>query len=96
LEAEANSNIKLKEFIRIKKSIRFISRALTIGAGEGGGKTQRLLADAMAKSGHVALAEMVWHDKQTLVLIRPCKDGLVLQMIYYGTRPGISNQICQR
>jgi non-homologous end joining protein Ku len=49
----------------------------------------------MAKSGHVALAEMVWHDKETLVLIRPCKGRLVLQMIYYGTRPGISNQIAK-
>src|SRR4030095_2074842 len=38
----------------------------------------------MEKSGRVALAEMVSHGKEKLVLIRPWKGGLVLQTMYYA------------
>ncbi len=37
------------------------------------------------KSGRVALAEMVFHDRERLVLIRPAKGGLVLQVMFYAT-----------
>src|SRR5206468_7427046 len=38
----------------------------------------------MNKSGRVALAEMVSHGKEKLVLIRPFKGGLVLQTMFYA------------
>jgi hypothetical protein len=58
-------------------------RAYYLGADEGGGKAYRLLADAMEKSGRVALAEMIFHNREKLVLIRPVKGGLVLQFKYH-------------
>ncbi len=44
----------------------------------------RLLADAMAKSGRVAIAELVSRGKEQLVLIRPYKNGLVLHRMYHA------------
>ena len=42
------------------------------------------MADAMAKSGRVAIAELVSRGKEQLVLIRPYRNGLVLHSMYYG------------
>jgi non-homologous end joining protein Ku len=38
----------------------------------------------MAKSGRVAIAELVSRGKEQLVLIRPYRKGLVLHTTYYG------------
>ena len=54
------------------------------GADEGGEKPYRLLADAMAKTGRAALAELVTRGKEQLVLIRPYRDGLMMHTIYYA------------
>ena len=43
-----------------------------------------MLADAMTKSGRVAIAELVSRGREKFVLIRPYKKGLVLHTIYYG------------
>jgi non-homologous end joining protein Ku len=51
---------------------------------QGGEKPYRLLADAMEKVGRVALAEMVSHNKENLVLIRPAKGGLIMQVMFYA------------
>jgi DNA end-binding protein Ku len=72
LEAEANSNIELKEFIPIEKvDPVYFEDAHYLAPDEGGDKAYKLLADAMEKSGRVALAEMVSRGKEKLVLIRP-------------------------
>jgi non-homologous end joining protein Ku len=42
---------------------------------KGGEKPYRLVADAMAKSGRVAIAELVSRGKEQLVLIRPYRKG---------------------
>jgi DNA end-binding protein Ku len=56
LEAEANSNIELKEFIPIEKvDPVYFEDAHYLAPDEGGDKAYRLLADAMEKSGRVAL-----------------------------------------
>ena len=38
----------------------------------------------MARSGRVAIAEVVTRGKEQLVLIRPYRKGLVLHTMYYG------------
>ena len=84
LEAESNSSIDLREFIPIEKiDPVYFERAYYLGAEEAGSKAYRLLADAMEKSGRVALAEMIFHNREKLVLIRPMKGGLVLQFMYH-------------
>jgi DNA end-binding protein Ku len=72
---------------------------------EGGDKAYRLLAEAMEKSGRVAIAGMVSYCKERLVLIRPVKSGLVLQVMFYAEevrdfdqtpKEGVLREICVR
>jgi DNA end-binding protein Ku len=85
LEAEANSAIELKEFIPIEKiDPVYFEHGYYLAPEPGGEKPYRLLADAMNETGKVALAEMVSHNKENLVLIRPAKFGLVLQVMFYA------------
>jgi DNA end-binding protein Ku len=94
LEAEANNNIELKEFIPIEKvDPVYFEDAHYLAPDEGGDKAYRLLADAMEKSGRVALAEMVSRGKEKLVLIRPWKGGLVLQTMFYANEIRDFNEI---
>src|SRR5919108_2861784 len=51
LESESSNNIELKEFIPLSKiDPVYFESAYYLGAGEGGEKPYRLLADALAKS----------------------------------------------
>jgi DNA end-binding protein Ku len=85
LEAEANRSIDLKEFIPLASvDPVYFENTHYLGADKGGEKPYRLLADAMAKSGRVAIAELVSRGKEQLVLIRPYKSGLVLHTMYYA------------
>ena len=49
----------------------------------------------MEKSGRVALAEMVSHGKEKLVLIRPSKGGLILQTMFYANEIRDFNEIAK-
>jgi DNA end-binding protein Ku len=85
LEAEANRSIDLKEFIPLASGDpAYFENTHYLGADKGGEKPYRLLADAMAKSGRVAIAELVSRGKEQLVLIRPYRKGLVLHTMYYA------------
>jgi DNA end-binding protein Ku len=85
LEAEANNNIDLKEFIPLASvDPVYFQNTHYPGANKGAEKPYRLLADAMAKSGRVAIAEFVSRGKEQLVLVRPYCKGLVLHTMYYG------------
>jgi non-homologous end joining protein Ku len=53
----------------------------------------RLLVEAMEKSGRVALAQLVSYGQERLVLIRPCKGGLVLQVMFFANEVRDFNQI---
>src|SRR5688500_16594994 len=85
LEAEANKSIDLKEFVPLESvDPVYFENAHYLVADKGGENPYRLLADAMAKSGRVAIAELVSRGKEQLVLIRPYRKGLVLHTMYYG------------
>ena len=85
LEAEANKSIDLKEFIPLASvDPVYFENTHYLSADKGGEKPYRLLADAMAKSGRVAIAELVSRGKEQLVLIRPYRKGLVLQREDFG------------
>jgi DNA end-binding protein Ku len=84
LETEGNSNIDLKEFVPISKiDAVYFESAYYLGPDEGGEKPYRLLADALAKTQKVAVAELVSRGKEQLVVIRPYRNGLVLHGLYY-------------
>jgi DNA end-binding protein Ku len=85
LETESSNNIELKEFIPLSKiDPVFFESAYYLGAGEGGEKPYRLLADALAKSNRAAIAQLVTRGKEQLVLIRPYENGLIMHSLYYA------------
>ena len=62
----------------------YFESAYYLGAGEGGEKPYRLLADALAKSNRAAIAQLVTRGKEQLVLIRPYENGLIMHSLYYA------------
>jgi len=85
LEGEASRVIDIAEFVPLDKvDPIYFERTYYLGADKGGEKAYRLLADAMAKSGRVALAKFVMRGKESLVLIRSAQDGLMLHSMYFG------------
>jgi DNA end-binding protein Ku len=94
LEAEGNSNIDLKEFVPISKiDAVYFESAYYLGPDEGGEKPYRLLADTLAKTQKVAVAELVNRGKEQLVVIRPYRNGLVLHGLHYQNEIRDFNQI---
>jgi DNA end-binding protein Ku len=62
----------------------FFEKAYFLGPAAGGGKTYKLLAEAMRKEHRVALARWVSGNREHLVIIRPFHNGLVLHTMYYA------------
>jgi DNA end-binding protein Ku len=85
LEGEASKMIDIAEFVPLAKvDPIYFERTYYLGADKGGEKPYRLLADAMEKSGQVALATFVMRGKESLVLIRAAQDGLMLHTMYFA------------
>ena len=62
----------------------YFQSAYYVGAGEGGEKPYRLLADALVNSKRAAIAQLVTRGKEQLVLIRPYENGLIMDSLYYA------------
>ena len=85
LEQESSQAVEITEFVPLEKvDPLYFEKTYYLGPGKGGEKPYRLLADAMAKSDRVALAQFVMRGKENLVLIRPAQNGLMLHLMYYA------------
>jgi DNA end-binding protein Ku len=85
LEGEASKTIDIEEFVPLAKvDPIYFEKTYYLGPDKGGDKPYRLLADAMAKSGRVALATFVMRGKESLVLLRAAQDGLMLHTMYFA------------
>jgi len=85
LETEASRAIDIAEFIPLDEvDPIYFENTYFLGTDKGGEKAYRLLADAMKKSRRVAVAQYVMRGKESLVLIRPAGDGLMLHTMYYA------------
>jgi len=85
LEGEASKMIDIAEFVPLADvDPIYFEKTYYLGPDKGGEKAYRLLADAMQKSGRVALAKFVMRGKENLVLIRPAQDGLMLHTMYFA------------
>ena len=74
----------MREFIPIEKvDPIYFESSYYLAPDKGADKPYRLLADTMAKTGRVALAQTVFHNKESLVLIRSVKRGLVLHFLFF-------------
>jgi DNA end-binding protein Ku len=85
LEGEASKTIDIAEFVPLEKvDPVYFEKAYYLGPDKGGEKAYRLLTDAMAKSSRVAVATFVMRGKESLVLIRPSNDGLMLHTMFFS------------
>ncbi len=85
LEGEASKIIDIAEFVPLELvDPIYFEKTYYLGPDKGGEKAYRLLADAMVKTSRVALAKFVMRGKESLVLIRPSGDGLMLHTMYYA------------
>jgi DNA end-binding protein Ku len=72
----APSLIDLREFIPIEKvDPIYFESSYYLAPDKGANKPYRLLADTMARTSRVALAQTVFHNKESLVLIRSVKQS---------------------
>jgi DNA end-binding protein Ku len=85
LEGEASKSIDIAEFVPLGKvDPIYFERTYYLGSDKGGEKPYRLLADAMAKSEQVAVATFVTRGKESIVLIRSARGGLMLHTMYFA------------
>ena len=85
LEGEASKTIDIAGFVPLASvDPIYFEKTYYLGPDKGGEKPYRLLADAMAKSDRVALATFIMRGKESLVLVRPAQDGLMLHTMYFA------------
>jgi len=85
LDEIGNETIEIQEFLPLAKvDPIYFERAYYLGPDKGGPKPYRLLAEAMRRTGRAALATWAARGKQYLVLIRPFRDGLILEQLRYA------------
>jgi DNA end-binding protein Ku len=85
LDQKATNSIDIVEFVPLARVDRiYLEKAYYLGPGKGGDRPYRLLAEALGKTGRAALGQYAARGRQTLVLIRPWGDVLVMEQLYYA------------
>ncbi len=84
VEEQATGGIDIVEFVPIAAvDPLFYDKAYYLGPEEGAARAYHLLAEALRRTGLVALAKYAARGKQYLVLLRPVKLGLIMQQLHY-------------
>jgi DNA end-binding protein Ku len=85
LESHNDHSIEITEFLPLDKvDPLYFEESYYLASTPNASKAYRLLADAMAQSGRVALGRFTMRGKDHIVLIRPFDKGLILHTIYYA------------
>jgi DNA end-binding protein Ku len=85
LEGEASKAIEISEFVPLATvDPVYFEKSYYLGPDKGGEKPYRLLAEAMAQAGKVALAKFVMRGRENLVLLRSSQNGLMLHAMYFA------------
>ena len=85
LQPEATNAVEITEFVPLAEvDPIYYGKPYYLGPDKGGAKPYRLLAEAMKQTGRAALGKYAARGKNYLVLLRPFKDGLIMQQLYYA------------
>jgi DNA end-binding protein Ku len=85
LESDGNRALDITEFVDLREvDPIFFEKAYFLGPAPGGGKTYKLLSQAMKKQNKAAVARWVAAGKEHLVIIRPFEHGLALHTMFYA------------
>lgn len=94
LEAGRDSHISITEFVALDAfDMVQVERSYYLGPDKGGDKAYRLLAQAMAKAGKVAVGSWAARGKEQLVVIRPYKDGLIFHQMYFADEVRVFDEV---
>lgn len=85
LESDDNRALDITEFVDLHEiDPVFFEKAYFLGPAPGGGKTYKLLAQAMKKEEKVGVARWVASGREHIVVIRPFETGLILHTMFYA------------
>ena len=85
IEAPKTDGIEITEFV-IADQVEpvYLDRSYYMGPDKGGARAYRLLSAALRDAGRVAIAKYATRGRQHLVVIRPHRDGLLLDQLRYA------------
>lgn len=85
LEAERTDRVDIVEFVpESSVDLLYVEKSYFLGPDKGGDRAYKLLSDAMARTGRLAVGRLGTRGKEQLVLIRPYQGGLLLHHVYYA------------
>ena len=85
LEDAASKAIEIAEFVPAEKvDPLYFEGAYYLGPEKGGERAFRLLGEAMRQTKQCAIAKHTARGRQSLVLVRPFQNGLVMQQLRYA------------
>jgi DNA end-binding protein Ku len=85
LETDDNRALEITEFLDLDQiDPVFFEKAYFLGPAPGGGKTYKLLAEAMKKVHKFAVARMIAANKEHVIVVRPYEKGLILHTMFYA------------
>jgi DNA end-binding protein Ku len=85
LEAERTDRIDIVEFVPADTvDFVYIERTQYLGPDKGGDRAYRLLSESMKRMNRIAVGRYGTRGKESLVLIRPYNEGLILHQVYYS------------
>ena len=84
-DAKATHSIDIAEFVPEEQvDPLFFEKSYYLGPNVGGDRPYRLLTAAMKATGRVAIARYAARGKMYIVLLRPFKDGVIMQQLRYA------------
>lgn len=84
LDPEKNRQISILKFVDMKEiDCILFDKAYYLAPDENAGKAYALLLEAMKETKKVAIARMVLHSREHLVILRPYRNAVSLFTLYY-------------
>ena len=85
IESPKTDGIEITEFV-ISDQIEgvYLDKSYDMGPDKGGARAYRLLSAALKDAGRVAVAKYATRGRQHVVVIRPHRDGLILDQLRYA------------
>lgn len=85
IHPEPTNAIEIKEFVPLEQvDPIYFEKSYFLGPDKGGAKPYQLLSQSMRQTQRAAIARYQARGKNHLVLLRPFKDGLIMQQLHYA------------